>query len=460
MPPISFGGINTGLPPNIVDQLIDAERAPIKTLQATKGKSEAKLKLVQDLQTKVGDIRKSLSDLANVRGFTDMKLTSGDPNILNGAVDPTQASPGSWNIEVMKLPEKAAALTNGFPDKDKTSIGVGYFKFKTPNGEKDVYITKGESTLEKVAEAINRAGVGVQASVLNDRSDTDDPYKLILSSKETGQEKNIDYPTLYFLDGDQDIYFDTDRKGKNGSVKVDGFEFQVSDDKIKDVIPGVTLDLKQASPGHPINVTIKEDREAVGGKIKSFVDGMNSVLGFIQAQNKLDSHSDTSQTLGGDGLLRDVENRLRSLVQNPQYGITGSIHNLNQLGITFTRAGTLELDQKKFDAQMAEKPQDVQAFMVGDGFDTGFIPSVKRTVSTLLDSSYGPLTNRTRGLQTKITQTDQQIDNKEKQLTRKEQQLREKFSRLEETMSRLKAQGGAVAALGGGGGGIANLIQG
>ena len=31
--PISFGSINTGLPPNIVDQLIEAEKIPVKNMQ-------------------------------------------------------------------------------------------------------------------------------------------------------------------------------------------------------------------------------------------------------------------------------------------------------------------------------------------------------------------------------------------------------------------------------------------
>ena len=121
---ISFGGINTGLPPNLVEQIIEAEKQPIKSMQAAKGKSESKLKLVTDLETKVGDIRKGLSELASARGFSDIKLTSGDPNVLSGTVDAGASKPGSWNLEVVKLAEKAGAMTNGFPDKDKTQIAA------------------------------------------------------------------------------------------------------------------------------------------------------------------------------------------------------------------------------------------------------------------------------------------------------------------------------------------------
>src|SRR4051812_31749773 len=110
---------------------------------------------------------------------------------------------------------------------------------------------------------------------------------------------------------------------------------------------------------------------------------MNGVLAFIQQQNKLDKSTDTSKTLGGDGMLRSVEMRMRQLVQNPQYGVKGAIRSLNQVGIQFNRTGTLDFDQKKFNAVLGSNPDAVQAFFVGDGFATGFIATVKREVNTL-----------------------------------------------------------------------------
>jgi len=454
---ITFGSINTGLPPNIVDQLIEAERIPIKNIEVQKSKVESKLKLVDDLTNKVSDIRKTLGELASTRGFSDVKLTSGDPGIISGTVDPETFQPGNWNIEVIELARKAAVLTNGFPDKDKTTVGVGYFRFKTPNGDKDVYINSRNNTLQGVANAINAANVGVRASVVVDHKDKDYPYKLMLTANGVGKENAVEYPRLYFLDGDQDIFFDSEIEATNGLIKVDGIEIEVSDNVLKDVIPGVTLELKSAAPGKQVNITVKEDLEVISGKVKSFVDGLNSVLSFIQQQNKIDGNTDTTRTLGGDSLLRTVEQRLRSLIQSPQYGINGEIKTLNQLGIQFNRNGTLDFDQKKFDAALASNPQAVQEFFVGNGYSTGFIASVRREISNLLNPAFGPLSNRSRGLRNRIEQYDQQIDQKERQLARREQILRQKFARLEETMSKLRQQGSAVGQMGGGG--MMGLIQ-
>jgi flagellar hook-associated protein 2 len=453
LPKITFGGMASGLPANIVDQLIEAERIPIKNIETKKGKEENRLKLVSELETKLTAITGTIGALASTKGFSDMKITSGDPNVIQGVVDPTKAMNGNWNVEVMELAQKAAAITNGLPDKDKTQIGVGYFRFNTPDGRKEVYINGSNNTLDGVANAINAANVGVKATIFNDRKHPDAPFKLMISGTGVGGDNKVEYPTLYFLDGDQDLYFEDQREAKNGVVKVDGFEFEVGDNKVDDIIPGVSLELKQAAPGRTVSVGVKENQEVVSGKVKGFVDATNEVLKFIQAQNQLGKDTDTSQTLGGDGLLRSIEQRIRSLIQNPQYGVGGDINRLNQLGITFNRSGTLELKEEQFNTALMKNPGGVQRFLAGDGFKTGFISSLKRDISTMLDQAYGPIAQRKRGLQEKIRQMDQNIERKERQLTIKEETLRRKFAALEETSSRLKSQGASLGGMGGGGGG-------
>ncbi|MCB0351054.1 MAG: flagellar filament capping protein FliD, partial [Bdellovibrionales bacterium] len=313
MASISFGGINSGLPPNLVEQLVEAERAPIKNLEKKNEKTQNKLNLVGELETKLRAIENTLGTLASVKGFNDIKLESGDTNVVTGTAD-INSPKGSWNVEVVQLAQKAAAITNGFPDRDKTQLGTGYFKFETPDGDKEVYISGAQSTLDGVVKAINSANIGVKASVINDRKDPDAPFKLMLSGENVGGDNKIKYPTLYFLDGDQDLYFDQENEAQNGIIKLDGFEFEISSNTVTDVIPGVTLDIRQSSPGKQVNITVKENREAVSTKVNEFVKTMNDTLGFIQEQNQINENTDTSKTLGGDQLIRMVQNRLVRLI--------------------------------------------------------------------------------------------------------------------------------------------------
>jgi flagellar hook-associated protein 2 len=447
MASVTIGGLASGLPPNLVDQLVQAERMPIKNLEVRKDKDQTKLGLVNDLESKIRAIGASLAGLASQKGFNDIKLESGDPNVISGTVDPSMAPKGSWNVEVVSLAQKAGAVTNGFPDKDTSQIGVVYFKFYTPQGTKEVYINGNNNTLEKAAAAINQAGVGMKALVINDRKDPDAPFKLIITGDGVGGENMVKYPSLYFLDGDQDIYFESENEAKNGVVKVDGMEFEIADNTLKDVIPGVTLELRQASPGRSINVSVSENREAVSTKVGDFVKAMNEALGFIQSQLRVNDKTDTSRTLGGESMVRSLEGRLRSLIQNPQYGV-GEINRLNQLGIEMTREGVLKFDEDKFNSVLQRTPDQVRQFFAGDGFSTGFINVLKREIATVTNPAIGQISLRKKALEDSIERIDKSIEGKERQLLRREEQLRNKFAKLEETMSRLKSQGGAVASIG------------
>lgn len=451
---IRFSGMASGLPPNIVEQLMEAERIPIKNIETQKTKTEDKLKLVTDLETKISEINKTIGGLTNRKGFVDKKMTSGFPDIINGNVDPEVAESGEWNLEVVQLAERPVANSTAFPDKDKTKIGTGYIKFETEQGEKEVYITNEGSTLEKVAETINRAEIGATAIVVNDRSDKENPFKLQVSGLKSGDDNQVKFPIVYFLDGDQDFLFDKMKPAVNAKFKLDGMEYETASNQVSDLLPGVSLDLKRAAPGQNVRLNVTENWEVIGGKVKAFVDAYNAALGFVQGQNKITNTGKNPQLgpLGGDGMLRTVESRLRSIIQDPQYTTGSSITRINDLGIEFARNGTLNFNQEKFNKVLTGNPTAVVGFLRGDGVSTGFMPTVKRGIDVLLNAQFGAIGTRKKNYGDRIGQMNERIDNKERQLSRKEDSLRKKFSDLESQMSKLQSQGAGLSAAGLGGG--------
>ncbi len=454
MPPIRFGGIASGLPPNIVEQLMASERIPIQNMESKKGKLNAKLDLVGDLETRLRKVGDSMKNIIGTGGFKDYSLGFSREGILSGAVDPANVQTGSWALEVLKLPKNAGRMTNGFPDRDRTQVGVGYLKFETPDGEKEVYINDSNNTLEGVAKAVNQSGVGIRANVIKDSNDSDYPHKIIFSSDKYGDENDIAFPTVYLLDGDHDFFFDKERKAENGAIKLNGFEVEINSRELADIVPGVNLNLLSAEPGREVTVTVSEDFDVIKGKMNEFVTSLNGVLGFIQQQNQMDENTDTTKTLGGDSMLRSIEMRMRSLLQSGSYSLGPGVSRLSQLGVEFNRNGTLEFNEDKFNKVLQTQPQDVIKFLRGDGSrGSGFINKVKEMVNTAVNGSFGVIGNRKSGIQNRVRRIDQNIENKERLLARKEVSLRRKFSRLEEQMGRLQAQSGAVGALGGGGGG-------
>lgn len=447
---IRITGMASGLPPNIVEQLMEAERIPIKNIENQKKKIDDKLKLVTELETKVSDIKKNMDGLTNIKGFADKVLNSGFPDIINGTVDPNVADTGEWNIEVLQLAEKPTAQSVAFPDKNETRIGTGYIKFETEEGTKEVYISHEESTLESVAKKINESGTGLNAIIVNDKKDKDNQFRLQVSGLKSGGENQVSFPIVYLLDGDADFLFEKSKEAVNAKFKLEGMEYEASSNTINDLVPGVTLDLKRAAEGTRVKLKITENFEVISGKVKTFVDAYNGALAFIQGQNKLtgDSKNPRLGPLGGDGMLRTIENKLRNLVQDPQYAAGSSILRLNEIGIEFNKEGTLKFDQDKFNKQLQANPQAVSRFLRGDGFSVGFMPSVKQGVDNLLNAQFGPVGTRKKNYSDRIGQMNQRIDDKERQLVRKEDSLRRKFSDLESKMSQLQAQGAGIANIG------------
>ncbi len=450
--PIRVNGLASGLPPNLVDQVIEAERMPVKQMQDQKVKIEDKVKLVTDLETKINDINKSLGTIIGTKGFVDKKLNSSFPEIVNGTLDPERADSGEWTLEVLQLAGKPSVVTGGLPDKDKTTMGVGYIKFDTLDGEKEVYINEDNSTLEKIAAQINGANIGIRAVIVNDRSDKTDSYKLEIAGLKTGDDNEVKFPVVYFLDGESDFQFTGTTKAQNAKYKLDGHEFEASENMITDLIPGVTLDLKKAVPNQPIRLNITENYDVISGKLKSFVDSYNAALGFVQNQNKLAPDKNGNSRLGplgGDSMLRMTESRLREIIQDVQH-TNSKFSRVIQLGVEFNRNGTLNFNQDKFTKIVNSEPLEVVEFLKGDLSTTGFITNMKKRLGSITDPQTGPVSTRKKSMQDRMRQIDKRIDSKEKSLEKRETQLRNQFAKMEEAMSKIQTQGAAAqASLGG-----------
>ena len=445
--PIRIGGLSSGLPANLVDQVIEAERMPVRQMEVQKNKVEDKLKLVTDFETKINDISKNLQAIIGAKGFVDKKLSSSFPDILNGTVDPEVADAGEWTLEVMQLAGKPSVVTGGFPDKDKTTMGVGYLKFDTADGEKEVYIDEDRSTLAGMASAINQAGIGIRATVVNDRSDKEDSYRLEIAGLKTGEDNQVKFPTVYLLDGKTDFQFIGSREANSAVFKLDGHTFEATENVITDLIPGVSLDLKRAQPGQVVRMNITENYDVISEKIKTFVDSYNAALGFIQGQSKLVPGKDGLQRLGplgGDSMLRMTQSRLREIIQDTQM-TESKFSRVNELGVEYNRNGTLNFNAEKFKKIVIAEPLEVIEFLRGDRQKTGFITNMKTRLGQITDPQSGVVSTRKKNMQDQSTNIDKKIERKEKYLEKREDQLRNQFAKMEEAMSKVQSQGAGLA---------------
>jgi flagellar hook-associated protein 2 len=448
---ISFGSINSGLPKDIVQQIIEAEKIPIQQMEARKGKVADKKALVQQLTSLVENMRGEILKNKNARSLRELAINTGDNKNITISADKNIADPGKYQLEVMQLAQKSSAISNGVEDKDKTYVGVGYIKAVLPDGKtKEIYVDEAHANLTGIAKLINGdADLGMKATVVNDGKGEDEPWRLMISMSETGDDNKVEFPYLYLVDGEVDIYFENERPAQDAKVKLDGFEVEVPSNKVTDLIPGVTIDLKKAKPGEEINIEITEDIQKIGGKINGLVENINSVLKFIKEQNSLDEKTDTQRTLGGDSTLTTIESRLRSAVFSTIQTDAGPMR-IGDLGLTFQRDGLLKLDQAKLESAIAKDYKVVAQVLTGKytvegGKTNGFIDILDEAAKILLSQPSGVLPNRKGGLQSQISQIDRQIANRQRIIAQKEEVLKAKFARLEETISKIKGQGAGLA---------------
>lgn len=450
---ISFGSIGTGLPKDIVQQIVEAEKIPIKQMEARKSKIEDKKSLVSQLTTLIENMRGEILKNKNARSLRELAVNTGGNDAIAVTADKNLADTGEHQIEVLQLAQKSSAMTNGVEDKDSTYVGVGYIRAVLPNGDsKEIYVDEEHASLTGISKLINAdPELGMKANVVNDGKDEDEPWRLVISLNESGEESLVEFPYLYLVDGEVDLYFDQERAARDAKVKYNGFEVEKGSNKITDLIPGVTLDLKKAKPGEEITVQIGEDIAKISGKMNSLVENINNVLKFIKEQNALDEKTDTSRTLGGDLTLATIESRIRNAVFTTIQTKSGPMR-VGDIGITFQRDGLLKLDEAKFEAVLAKDYNAVAQVLTGqysteEGKTNGFIDLLDDVAKNLTTQPNGVLATRKSGLQNQVSQIDRQIANRQRIIAQKEDVLKNKFARLEETISKIKGQGAGLAGL-------------
>jgi flagellar hook-associated protein 2 len=461
---LKFDPMGGGQFKQLVAQIIEAEKQPLKQLEARKKVEDAKMKLFQEFKGKFTGFEKTLNEFSNFRKFRELKVDLGDgENVISVTVDKERAEPGSYSLTVESLATRTSAISNGFENPDSADLGNGFIVVDGPEGAMEIYVDAKNSSLRGIANAINRTkNSPVQASVVQDETDPDAPWRLILTAKADGAKNQLTIPEFYFLDGNGEFYFDDSRDAENALIVLDGFEIESPSNDIKDFLTGVNLHLKGARPDRPVTFTISEDYKKVAGKVKGLVDQLNGILEFINKQNQVDERSDTKTMFTGDSSLNSIEYRLRNIIHegfpvedaNADDGVRYKF--LNQIGITFTKAGNLEFSEEKFQKALEDDFNGVSEMITGE---FGLANQMKVVVENFTRTGTGLLVNRENAIKSRIRKIDDDITRKERRIEQKTQAVTDQFARLQGTLANMQRQQNYLSAsMGAGGNPISQLL--
>lgn len=386
MATLSSPGLGSNLDVNsIVNQLMALERRPLAGIAREQGAYQAQLSAYGMLKGALSSLQGTVQNLDSVTTFRGMKASSADATVV-GASATSGAGVGSYSIEVLQLAQQHKLNSAAFTDATST-VGSGMLTFQfgsydsggntfTLNSTKaaqNVVIAEGQSTLSGIRDAVNNAGIGVTASIVNDGGGS----RLVFASKDSGAANSVKI-SIADADGNHtnasglsQLAYDPTASagaGKNltqslaaqdASLRVDGIGVTSASNTVSSAIEGVSLNLVKAAPGTNVNVQVARDSATVKTGVESFVRAYNDFNKTVSDLIAYDPATKQGGLLQGDTVAIGVQRGLRMTLNNAIAGLSGNITRLSQIGVSYQKDGSLTLDAAKLQSAIDKNFEDI-----------------------------------------------------------------------------------------------------
>lgn len=382
---IQSQGIGSNLDVNsIVTQLMTVERRPLSLLAIEAQGYRGRISAWGSLKSALATFQTAVKSLDSAAKFQARTTSVGDTSLL-AATAGAAASPGVHGIEVSLLAQqqKLASAAYAAPlDPVGTGTltiqygthdtGANTFTLNPAKAAQSIAIGAGQDSLAAVRDAVNQAGLGISASIVNDGSGS----RLVLSSKDSGAANGLRI-TVSDDDGN-----DTDQSGlsrlaydptlaagsgrnltqtvaaQNASLTIDGISVSKTSNTFDDALPGVTLTLLKAAPGAPTNLNVSRDGAKTKEAVEGFVSAYNDLARTISDLTRYDPATKQAGALQGNGAAQAIQSRLRGTLSG-SIPSAGAFNTLPQVGVSFQKDGTLALDATKLQAAIEAHGDDI-----------------------------------------------------------------------------------------------------
>ncbi len=381
--------------PALVSQLMATEQYPITALQNVTTNYQAELTAFGQVQSAVSTFQGALQSLTSASSLQGLTATASDPTVLSASAL-TSAVPGSYSLTIGNLAQAQNLVAAGQTSLS-APIGTGAtttlsFNFGTITGTatngiygsgttftsngsgiKTVTINSTNNSLQGIRDAINAAGIGVTASIINDGSST--PYRLVLASTNTGAANSMSIA----VSGDATVssllsYDPTSTTGQNlnqslaalnANLSVNGIAVSKASNTVSDIIPGVTLNLTKPS-ATPVTLTVAPDTATVTKNVNSFVTAYNALSTTLAKMTAYDPSTKTAAILQGNLAILNIKSDLNGILNTPATG-AGTLNSLAQIGITSQPDGTLAVNSTTLASALQNNFSNVAGLFAATG---------------------------------------------------------------------------------------------
>jgi len=259
-----------------------------------------------------------------------------------------------------------------------THVGSG-FSLNGKLNSKSVTLGAGDQSLQGIRDAINKADMGVTATIVSDGSAN--PYHLVLTSNQTGEATTMKIsvagedgeapdPAIaamlgYDPAGVQNM---TQTAGAQSTrLNMNGIEIKSDSTSVSEAIQGVTLDVSSLGSS---TLTVSKDTAAITTAVNDFVKAYNELNKTMNGLTAFNTETGKGAILQGDASVRSIQSQLRRQISTVMEGTGGKLTSLTQIGIGFQQDGSLKVDSTKLNKAITDNAADFGGLFAAMGSTT------------------------------------------------------------------------------------------
>jgi flagellar hook-associated protein 2 len=367
---ISIGsGATTGFDfQAMIDAIMRAERQPIRQLESKINAFQKTKSSFNELRELLNGFTETLQDLDSDDTFAARKTALSQEDAPFSVNANSSAAPGTYDIEVTQLAQAHRVRSETMTDQNSPVVSDGTITVQAGGHEEitvDVSAAAGNNSLRAIADAINEADEGVNASIVNDGTGS----ILVLRSAESGTAHGMtisDTTNLGLAAAENEL-----QAAQNAAATVDGIAITSQSNQISRAIAGVTLNLTGTTES-PVTLTVEEDTETAKKAIEDFVEAYNKVNTYFDEQFGSAAFRAAS-SVAGSSLVRSIQTNLQAMITGTVSGIPeGKLDSLAEIGVVVADGtGRLELDGAYFDKLVESgRFEEIEAVLRSSGSTT------------------------------------------------------------------------------------------
>jgi flagellar hook-associated protein 2 len=418
----------------IVESLVQAERAGAEgPLNRKIAYAEAKISGLGAATSILDILKQGAEQLNDARDFNNLSLSNNQPDAI-GAAASTNARAGTNTIAVTSVASEQRSLSQGVSSSSSVLNGGSAVNFELIINGIAHSVGVEDATLESIASALNNAGLGIHAEIL-DTGVGSDNYRLQLIG-ETGSS------SAFAISSDLDeLQFSTVQNASDAELTVNGVDFLRSSNQISDVISGVTLNLNAVTEGNA-TLTIARDTQAAQESIVNFVALYNEAA--LEFKNLTDAEQDGP--LRGDTIFQGIIRNLRSIVLGRSSSPGEQFSSLSNIGISVDKTGQLLFDEAKLSDALTDNFDDViQLFSANSNDqsrfndDPGGIAGDIKSLIERVTSSNGYLVTAEQSLQDRNNDYKERLDEIEERMQKVEERYTRQFLAMQNVIQEMNS---------------------